>query len=141
MKTSKVKIFQENEDFLDKILQFLSKNSKQFYRDVLINEILCIFDSTSKSLESLSPITLDTKYGSTYQSKYRDSIDLTSVSHFIKHLSIEGNNIYGIIDILDTPIGTPIQSLESEDIILKPVYNNKGEIITFDIDFNINKAA
>lgn len=150
MKTVKVRIFQKNEDSFGEIVQFLSNpdNSKEFLlkmnRDKIINEILSIDDSIydwSPSLKSLSPITLDNKYGSTYQSKYREVINLTTISHHIKYLTVENNILFGIINILDTPIGTPIQSINPEDMILNPIYSNVGEIITFDIDFNIRKAA
>ena len=147
MKTVKVRIFQKNEDSLDEIVQFLSnpENSREFYlkmnRDKLINEILSISEPIYPSLESLSPITLDNKYGSTYQSKYREVLDASTISHHIKHIVIENNTLYGIIDILNTPIGGPIQSLDAEQMVLNPIYNNVGEIITFDIDFNIRKAA
>jgi len=150
MKRVKVIIFQKNEDSLDEIVQFLSnpENSKEFYlkmnRDKFINEILSISDPIHQwmpFLESLSPIKLYDKYGSTYQSKYREVLNISTISHHIKNIVVENNTLYGVIDILDTPVGGPIQSLDAEQMVLNPIYNNTGEIITFDIDFNIREAA
>lgn len=148
MKTVKVRIFRKNEDSMSKIVRFLSNpdNSKEFSlkmnRDKAINDILSISSECSSkwlpSLQSLSPILLDHKFGSIYQSKYREIINLSTISHNIKYITVENNILFGIIDILDTPYGNPIQSIDPEDIILKPIYSNiSDEIVTFDIDFNI----
>jgi hypothetical protein len=84
-------------------------------------------------ITKLSPIPIDKKYGSTFQSYYRDN-EPSYISHTIHSISIDEDNYYANIELW---------RLEYNDLmILRPVYHKpKGsseyKIGTFDLDYDI----
>jgi hypothetical protein len=157
MKTLKVRIFEKNEGFVNEIINFLmsrtSEFSKTIKRDKFINEILSIDKKLQKEdlsmyiLRNLSPIKIETNNsfnvcGKNYESPREYILNIGKISHNLHHIILDDKDeFYGIIQILNTPCGRLFKSLKEEDIILKPIYNHNKEIVRFDIDFNINKAA
>jgi len=158
MKRVKVRIFENNEGFVNDLINFLMKNSDEFSktikRDNFINEILSIDENLKKddfsvfTLRDLSPIKIgitENFYdicGKNYESPKEDILNIGKISHSLQQIIVETRDeIYGIIKILDTPQGKPLKSLEERDMILKPIYNRDNKIVRFDIDININNAA
>lgn len=45
-------------------------------------------------------------------------INLERVSHLVEHLEMQGNNVYGVAKVLDTPLGRIAKTLMSEGIKL-----------------------
>jgi hypothetical protein len=132
MELHKVKIFPKNEDFLNEIIDFLIENSKVFKREFSINNILNESHSPPHLIEKLSPILLDEKHGSTFQSYYR--YNRTSyISHTIHSISIDEDNYYANIELW--------RLAHNDLMILRPVYYKNNEdrycIGTFDLDYDI----
>ncbi len=135
MELHKVKIFPKNEDFFSEIVEYLSENSKVFMREFSIDNILNESHSLPHLIEKLSPIPIDEKYGSTFQSHHRNN-EPSYVSHTIHSISIEGDNYYANIELWRIEY--------NELMILRPVYKKSKEtntykIGTFDIDFDITQ--
>jgi hypothetical protein len=135
MELHKIKIFPKNEDFLNEIIDFFNENSKVFKREFSIDNILNEPHSLPHLIEKLSPIPIDEKYGSTFQSHYRDN-EPSYISHTIHSISIDEDKYYANIELW---------RLEYNDLmILRPVYqksksSNEYKIGTFDLDYDITK--
>jgi hypothetical protein len=133
MELHKVKIFPKNEDFFSEIVEYLSENSKVFMREFSIDNILNESHSLPHLIEKLSPIPIDEKYGSTFQSHHRNN-EPSYISHTIHSISIEGDNYYANIELW--------RLTYNDLMILRPVYHKpKGsseyKIGTFDLDYDI----
>ena len=133
MELYKVRIFPKNEDFLSELLEYLFENSSIFKREFSIDNILNESHSVPHLIEKLSPIPIDEKYGSTFQSHHRNN-EPSYVSHTIHSISIEGDNYYANIELWRIEY--------NELMILRPVYKKSKEtntykIGTFDIDYDI----
>jgi hypothetical protein len=132
MELHKVKIFPKNEDFLNEMINFFIENSKVFKREFSIDNILNEEHSLPNLIEKLSPIPIDKKYGSTFQSHYRDN-EPSYISHTIHSISIDEDNYY---------VNIELWRLAYNDLmILRPVYYKNNEdrycIGTFDLDYDI----
>ena len=123
---------------LDKCVDlFLKMHAKISIRD---SKICQIIDDISDNIYDLDLNIL----GATYQSSWRDKLNLASTSHMIKSIRIKNGEIYGIIQILNTPMGKPLNEIDSSKMILRPVFSFKMEypiIETFDIDFEIKDES
>jgi hypothetical protein len=122
------------------VVSFTQRRCITSYRDIALDFLI---DENNTSLEKIlvesspdNPIV-----GCTYQSSFRNQVSLKDVSHVIKSIRINENNIYAIVKILDTPSGRMLKELTSDQMVLKPVYQSNGIISTFDIDFINNQAA
>ena len=135
MELHKVIIFHKNEYFLSEILEYFFENSSFFKREFSIDNILNHHVSPEDIFKKLSPIGIDEKHGSTFQSYHRND-EPSYISHTIHSISIEGDNYYANIELW---------SIEyNELMILRPVYrkpkgSTKYKIGTFDIDYDITK--
>jgi len=133
MELHKIKIFPKNEDFLNELIEYLFENSKVFKREFSIDNILNESHSLPNLVKKLSPIPLDEKYGSTFQSHYRDDAP-SYISHTIHSISIDEDKYYANIELW---------RLSYNDLmILRPVYHkpkgsNEYKIGTFDLDYHI----
>jgi hypothetical protein len=133
----KVEIFPKNEGFVDELIVFLLEKSPQFRRSLSIDNILNK-ESPLKNIEylkKLSPIPLDEKYGSTFQSHYRNNAP-SYISHTIHSIFIDNKKFYANIELWRLDY--------NELMILRPVYQKEGneyKIGTFDIDYDINNNA
>jgi len=132
MELHKVKIFPKNEDFLNEMIDFFIENSKVFKREFSIDNILNENHSLPNLVEKISPIPVESSYGSTFQSYYRDNAP-SYISHTIHSISIEGNNYYANIELW--------RLAHNDLMILRPVYYKNNEdrycIGTFDLDYDI----
>jgi hypothetical protein len=142
---NKIPIFFENNEF-NYLLDFLKKYSIEYLRDKKLNIIL---NQSDKDVNYIGTYKISKQsYGTTYQSSWRDSTDLRSVSHTIDSIEITEDNIYATIKLLNTIPGKSVQELNEDCLILRPIfcYKNTNEIkksiLTFDIDFiNPDTAA
>ena len=100
-------------------------NHRDFFRDQVINEIL----SEKTNIEdSISTVYLNL-YGSTFQGKgTRNVFDLKYASHVVQNIIIENGEFYGMVKILDTPMGRPLNNFKEEEYKLIPIYNSEGKI-------------
>ena len=114
MELYKVKIFPKNEDFLSELISYLFENSQFFKREFSIDNILNQFSSPQILVEKLSPIPIKEKYGSTFQSYYRNNHDIQAISHQIHSISVDGFNYFANIELT--------QLEYNEYMILRPVY-------------------
>ena len=133
MELHKVKIFPKNEDFLNEMIDFFIENSKVFKREFSIDNILNEEHSLPNLIEKLSPIPIDEKYGSTFQSHYRNN-QPSYISHTIHSISIDEDKYYANIELW--------RLAYNDLMILRPVYHKpKGsgeyKIGTFDLDYDI----
>ena len=133
MELHKVKIFPKNKDFLNEMIDFLVENSKVFKREFSINNILNEDHPLPNLAKKLSTIPLDEKYGSTFQSHYRNN-EPSYISLTIHSISIDENNYYANIELW--------RLAYNDLMILRPVYHKpKGsseyKIGTFDLDYDI----
>jgi hypothetical protein len=133
MELHKIKIFPKNEDFLNEMIDFFIENSKVFKREFSIDNILNESHPPPHLIQKLSPIPIDEKYGSTFQSHYRNN-EPSYISLTIHSISIEGDNYYANIELW--------RLAYNEMMILRPVYHKpKGtseyKIGTFDLDYDI----
>jgi len=133
MELHKIKIFPKNEDFLNEMIDFFIKNSKVFRREFSIDNILNEEHSLPNLIEKSSPIPIDEKYGSTFQSHYRDN-EPSYISHTIHSISIDKDKYYANIELW--------RLAYNDLMILRPVYHKpKGsseyKIGTFDLDYDI----
>jgi hypothetical protein len=135
MELHKIKIFPKNEDFLNEIIDYFIENSKVFKREFSIDNILNESHHLPHLIEKLSPVPIDEKYGSTFQSHYRNN-EPSYISHTIHSISIDEDKYYANIELW---------KLAYNDLmILRPVYHKpKGsseyKIGTFDLDYDITK--
>jgi hypothetical protein len=132
----KVEIFPKNEGFIDEIFEYLLENSPIFKREFSIDNILNEVCPLT-NLQKLSPIEISEKYGSTFQSHYRDN-EPSYISHTIHSIYIDENKYYANIELWRLDY--------HELMILRPVYHklkgsNEYKIGTFDIDYNISNNA
>ena len=137
MELHKVKIFPKNEDFLNEMIDFFIENSKVFKREFSIDNILNEEHSLPNLIEKLSPIPIDEKYGSTFQSHYRDN-EPSYISHTIHSISIDDDIYYANIELW--------RLAYNDLMILRPVYRKPKEsseykIGTFDLDYDISNNA
>jgi len=137
MELHKVKIFPKNEDFLNEMIDFLIENSKVFKREFSIDNILNEEHSLPNLVERISPIPIDEKYGSTFQSHYRNS-EPSYISLTIHSISIDEDNYYANIELW--------RLAHNDMMILRPVYHkpkgsNEYKIGTFDLDYDISNNA
>ena len=125
-----VPIVHKSKDFKRLIESFLQKNAINSIRDIKIDKI---FDDLSPNIYVLDKQI----FGATYQSDWRPSTDFKSVSHVVDSIRIDGDNMYGTISILDTPMGKEITQATGKYlvIILRPVFSIDDIIDSFDIDF------
>jgi hypothetical protein len=127
------------------VVSFTQRRCITSYRDIALdflldeNTLASLITSLEKTLVESSPD--NPIVGCTYQSSFRNQVSLKDVSHVIKSIRINENNIYAIVKILDTPSGRMLKELTSDQMVLKPVYQSNGIISTFDIDFINNQAA
>ena len=133
MELHKVKIFPKNEDFLNEMIDFFIENSKVFKREFSIDNILNEEHSLPNLIQKLSPIPIDKKYGSTFQSHYRDN-EPSYISHTIHSISIDEDIYYANIELW--------RLAYNDLMILRPVYRKPKEsseykIGTFDLDYDI----
>ncbi len=134
--THRLEILYESDDFIKSFYNFLIEKSLGFKREVSINSIFNISDTTLYDfLIKISPITIDPLYGSTYCSMYRDITNINDISHNITSFEIDNNGIYGNVELVNKN-----DIYESIDILsLKPIYTLvelPGKILTFDIYYN-----
>lgn len=140
MSTIKLEIIYNKEESIY-IEQFCEKNKHiQKTRNNIIDNI--IYDKVD-NININNIFYINDKFGSIYQSKYRKTTHLSSVSHTIKRIEKSNEKIYGIISILSTASGKTIKSnrldlSEKFQLILKPVFSDINTISTFDIDFKMN---
>ena len=139
MKTYKVKIFPNNEDFYSELIEYLLQKSSVFKREFYIDNILNQHVSSGDIFKKLSPVETSEIYGSTFQSNYRDN-EPSYISHTIHSIGIDGDKFFANIELWRIKY--------NELMILRPVYykskeTNKYKIGTFDIDYDIthDKAA
>jgi len=135
MELYKVRIFPKNEDFSSELLEYLFENSSIFKREFSIDNILNEVTSPDNIVKKLSPIPIDEKYGSTFQSYHRNG-EPSYISHTIHSISIEENRYYANIELWRIEY--------NELMILRPVYHKlkgstKYKIGTFDIDYDITE--
>ena len=128
----KIKILDEGK-LKEDIHKHLISNHRDFFRDQVINEIL----SEKTNIEdSISTVNFNL-YGSTFQGKgTRNVFDLKYASHVVQHIIIENGVFYGMVKILDTPMGRPLNNFKEEEYNRLPIYNSEGKISSFDIDTN-----
>lgn len=130
MKTINLKILPKNQDFISHLHEFLKSMSTQFYRDKKIDEIL--ENSSINQIYLIESIL----FGCTYNSDFRLVNPLSSATHIINEIDLtDENNIIAKISILDSPSGVNIQYIDTNILILRPVYSDLRKILTFDIDF------
>lgn len=128
----KIKIVDDG-NLKEDIHKYLISNHKEFFRDQVINEIL---SEKTNIEESISTVNFNL-YGSTYQGKgTRGGVDFKYASHVVRNINIENGEFYGMVKILDTPMGRPLNNSKDEEYKLIPIYNSDGEISSFDIDTN-----
>jgi hypothetical protein len=141
----KIKIRQSGENFKSDMWNFIRNYSSEvaimLKRDEFINEIFSVEENVNSEdrFQGLGSIPIsNTRYGSTYQgSGTRNDIYLSHSSHVIKEISFENGEFWAIIEILNTPMGRPLQNLKMNEIELVSIYNSEEKIITFDIDLNV----
>jgi len=152
MKTKKVRIFQENEDLENDLINFLSDenlcpNFKNYIREYKINEIL----SNKKELKEWKGIMmkfglfksgyqfqLQNSLGSIYESKISNVISLLKITHTTKSIYFDGNNLFGIIDIINTASGKHLMDLDEDTLILIPIYTSENKLYRFDLELKRN---
>ena len=88
-------------------------------------------------MERISPIPIDGKYGSTFQSHYRNS-EPSYISLTIHSISIDDDIYYANIELW--------RLAYNDMMILRPVYHkpkgsNEYKIGTFDLDYDISNNA
>lgn len=128
----KIKILDDG-NLKEDIHKHLISNHKDFFRDQVINEIL---SEKTKIEETISTVNFNI-FGSTYQGKgTRDGVDFKYASHVVQNIILENGEFYGMVKILDTPMGRPLNNFEEGEYKLIPIYNSEGEISSFDIDTN-----
>lgn len=115
-------------DFKDKIVLFIWGNSLSLDRHIKTSYLLerdtnLLLDSLDKKINKL---------GSTYQSRFRDRVNLNNATHMIKYILMEDDKLYGLIEVLDVP-GAEILKLDESKMVLRPVYDKNGNINTFDV--------
>lgn len=128
----KIKIVDEG-NLKEDIHKHLISNHRDFFRDQIINEIL----SEKTNIEdSVSTVNLNL-FGGTFQGKgTRNFFELKYASHVVQNIIIENGEFYGMVKILDTPMGRPLNNFKEEEYKLIPIYNSEGKISSFDIDTN-----
>lgn len=129
----KIKILDDG-NLKEDIHKHLISNHRDFFREQVINEIL----SEKTNIEdSISTVNFNL-YGSTFQGKgTRDVFDLKYASHVVQHIIIENGEFYGMVKILDTPIGRPLEKHINGEYLLVPIYNSSGSLVSFDLDTHI----
>jgi len=140
----KIKIRQTGENFESDMWKFIRNYSNEvaimLRRDEFINEIFSLEENVSgeDKFQRLGSISIDnTRYGSTYQGSGTRNDTSLYVSHVITEISFEDGEFWAGVNILNTPMGRPLQNLKMDEIELVPIYNSEEKIITFDIDLNV----
>jgi hypothetical protein len=141
----KIKIRQTGENFESDMWEFVRNYSNEvaimLRRDEFINEIFSLEENVSVEdrFKRLGTIPIEnTRVGSTYQGYgKKDSIDLNHASHVINEIFFENGEFWAGVNILNTPMGRPLQNLNMDEIELVPIYTSEDKIITFDIDLNV----
>lgn len=153
MKTLKLEIFAENEDFYNDLDLFMCKCSKEYEiikkRILSLNQILDTQESRDLKVDYFLGSGLEGRYhfnnliGEIYQSKEIQTISLSGATHIIRSIEIDSNFKYSAeITMMNTHGGKPLQTMPEECLVLRPVYKRKYQIVTFNIDtINLNKAA
>jgi len=141
----KIKIRQTGENFESDMWEFIRNYSNEvaimLRRDEFINEIFSLEENVSveDKFQRLGSISIEnTRYGSTYQgSGTRNDISQYYASHVINEIFFEDGEFWAGVNILNTPMGIPLQNLNMDEIELVPIYTSEDKIITFDIDLNV----
>jgi len=139
----KIKISTQGDKFWEDLFDFLINKSYSFKRQIKLDQLLESnknIKNIKKYLRSVSPIELESVYGSTYQSKFRSNEQIYAISHSIHLLEINNNGV--IAHIKPNEYG---EIIDFESGHLKPVYfkniDDEYCIATFDIDFNITSET
>jgi hypothetical protein len=150
MKLKKVKIFKENANLENSLIDFLSyknrcTNFKKYIRDYKIEEILSNKDKPQEwnnimikfgLFESGYKFQLENSIGSIYESN-SIIMSLSHTTHITKYIYFDGIDFFGIVDVLDTPYGRPLMNLDEELLLLIPIYTIEKMLCRFDL--NIKK--
>jgi hypothetical protein len=139
MELHKIKIFPKNEDFLNKMIDFLIEKSPTIKREFSINNILNQETSPlnfGDFLQENSVFEMDNVYGSSFQGTYwRDNSQIYAISHTINSIMFEEDIFYGIVELSKNIKYEP-------NLILRPIYykpkdSDKFKLGTFDLDYDI----
>ena len=77
-------------------------------------------------------------HGTTFQgSGFRNILSLKDASHVVIKFIREDNQLYGMINFLDTPIGRGLKFASDIEYTLVPIYTSDKKLCFFDIDPNI----
>ena len=111
MKTIKLEIFSENEDFNFHLEEFLVRNSLEFNKikrrisnlRTILNEMI---DNQVEGKFKIKATYQDTDsthdiFGETYEQTYCDAVSLSKATHIIKSIEIVGNKFFAEIKIGD----------------------------------------
>ncbi len=131
-------LFEDSQEFIDDLFEFLYDKSYEFKRQSKIDQIFNNLDGLADKLSYLeknSPINTQSVYGSTFQSKYRNNEQIYAITHNINCVYIKDGKISASVEP-----NTYGKIIDFEKCVLKPVYYKKNQekycIATFDIDFN-----
>lgn len=131
----KIKILNKKENFEKVIYDYLLLNSKDFAREEAINEI---FSENLSLKEKIQNLKIEI-YGSTYQGhNLRNSLNPAYASHKLVSIIFEEDEIFGLVEFLDTPIGRPLRMKNNSQLNLIPIYDSEDKLTSFDLDLNIN---
>ena len=139
----KIKIRNRGENFKLEMLDFIRNYSNEIgkilKRDEFINEVFSLEDNITidDKFEKLGSIPVSA-FGTTYQGGgTRNDLNPLYSSHEIKQIIFDGKEFYGFIEILNTPIGRPLNNLKANEVELVPIYSSEGKICSLDLDLNV----
>ena len=138
---NKIKIievdFNSESNLENDIFEYLLQNSMEFRRESTINSIL----DKNYSIEEKNYLIYNTQFsihGTTFQgSGFRNILSLKDASHVVIKFIREDNQLYGMINFLDTPIGRGLKFASDIEYTLVPIYTSDKKLCFFDIDPNI----
>ena len=135
IKILEVNLNSENSTLENDIFEYLLRNSIEFRRESTINSIL---DENYEEKNYLIYNTQFSIFGTTFQgSVFRNALSLKDASHVVKQFIREDNQIYGMVNFLDTPIGRGLKFASDIEYTLVPIYTSDKKLNSFDIDPNI----
>ena len=127
----------ENSTLENDIFEYLLGNYIEFRRESTINSIL----DENYYIEEKNYLIYNTQFsifGTTFQgSVFRNDLSLKDASHVVKQFIREDNQIYGVVNFLDTPIGRGLKFASDIEYTLVPIYTSDKKLNSFDIDPNI----
>lgn len=129
-----------NDNLENDIFEYLMANSKEFARDTAINSIL----DENYSIKEKNKLIYNTQfsiYGTTFQGQGTRQLNLSYSSHVVQKFIKEDNQLYGMIKVLDTPIGRGLKFPTDLEYKLVPIYTVDKKLNGFDIDTNISHSS